>query len=224
MRAAIRHTPLIVGLIGIFVLGACSGPNPCGPNASGMCVDTRSVYGITNTRDQINPDKQTRVEQKKAQQLLDSPPASNEQLPNIDAAGATGANPNGVPSTATTTAQNVAAGKPPGTLGAALQMPQPILTQPEIMRVWVAPWIDDEGSLHWPGYTFLVVKREEWRFGTPEVQQSSVLTPLQVEPAVGMPQSAPGTGGSNPSSGQAPPTPPEPPPAIPGSPPAGSSQ
>lgn len=172
-----------------MALSSCSGPAPCGPNASGLCVDSRSIYGVTNNRDQVHPNAETRAEQKKAIKLLNSSPSASDQLPNIDGGAAP---PVGTPQandqSGAATAGGVSASTvgQMGNYGAALNMPQPILTQPVVMRVWIAPWIDDQGDLHWPGYSFLVVKREQWRFGTQAVKQSDVLTPVQVAPAVGM--------------------------------------
>jgi conjugal transfer pilus assembly protein TraV len=40
------------------------------------------------------------------------------------------------------------------------------------MRVWVAPWIDDEGDLHQQGYLYMVVDQGQWAIGLPSVQSS----------------------------------------------------
>lgn len=45
----------------------------------------------------------------------------------------------------------------------------PIRSAPKVMRVWVAPWIDEEGDLHQEGYIYLVVNQGEWAVGLPSV-------------------------------------------------------
>jgi conjugal transfer pilus assembly protein TraV len=49
---------------------------------------------------------------------------------------------------------------------------RPIRSAPKIMRVWVAPWIDDEGDLHQEGYLYMVVDQGQWAIGLPSVQSN----------------------------------------------------
>src|SRR5581483_8890998 len=37
------------------------------------------------------------------------------------------------------------------------QKPIPLRTAPKVLRVWIAPWIDQDGDLHQEGDLFLVV-------------------------------------------------------------------
>lgn len=50
----------------------------------------------------------------------------------------------------------------------------PIRSAPKILRVWVAPWIDDEGDLHQEGYVYVVVDHGAWTFGVPAVESDPV--------------------------------------------------
>ncbi|MFQ5779170.1 MAG: TraV family lipoprotein [Nitrospiria bacterium] len=52
--------------------------------------------------------------------------------------------------------------------------PIPVRSAPKILRVWVAPWIDDEGDLHQEGYLYLVVNHGRWLFGLPEMETGEI--------------------------------------------------
>lgn len=43
--------------------------------------------------------------------------------------------------------------------------PVPVLEQAKVMRVWIAPWVDANKDLHWPGLMFTEVHPREWHFG-----------------------------------------------------------
>lgn len=43
----------------------------------------------------------------------------------------------------------------------------PIRTQPVIMRIWIAPWEDDQNFLNMAGYTYTEIKPREWAVGEP---------------------------------------------------------
>jgi conjugal transfer pilus assembly protein TraV len=176
------------------MLAACSSAHPCrdAKKDGGLCVGPREIYGLTSNRDQINPNKQTLKAQAQAAKLLDEPPSPHDQLPSIDD-GVSGQNDdstNGLSSAGLTSVgaapQVIAAASAGGSLGAALNNPRPLLTQPKVMRVWVAPYVGRKGDLHYPGYSFVVIHRQRWRFSVRAVHHSMVLTPLQVGSSVGM--------------------------------------
>lgn len=50
----------------------------------------------------------------------------------------------------------------------------PLRTAPKILRVWVAPWIDQDGDLHQEGDLFLVVHAGEWAIGEAVPKETSV--------------------------------------------------
>jgi type IV conjugative transfer system lipoprotein TraV len=60
--------------------------------------------------------------------------------------------------------------------------PLGIMRPPEVTRVWVAPWVDEEGALHMPGYVFLTTDPGGWEFesGTNQIMQPN-LYPLEVD-------------------------------------------
>jgi len=59
-------------------------------------------------------------------------------------------------------------------LAPASEPPVPIRSAPKILRVWIAPWIDQEGDLHQEGYVYLVVDHGTWALGLPAVEPEPV--------------------------------------------------
>jgi conjugal transfer pilus assembly protein TraV len=43
--------------------------------------------------------------------------------------------------------------------------PMPILVQAQAMRVWIAPWTDQNKDQHWPGLIFTVIQPHQWNIG-----------------------------------------------------------
>lgn len=43
----------------------------------------------------------------------------------------------------------------------------PIRTRPKILRIWIAPWEDDEGFLNTAGYTYKEIVPRQWAIGEP---------------------------------------------------------
>lgn len=58
--------------------------------------------------------------------------------------------------------------------------PTPIRTPSEVMRIWIAPWEDDEGDLQVSGYVFTELEPRRWLIGQPAGRRAPSLTPLQV--------------------------------------------
>lgn len=67
-----------------------------------------------------------------------------------------------------------------GSMLAARPGPKPILESSRVLRVWVAPWIDELNDLHWPGYLFTEVTPKRWAFGESAVGGMQPLIPLQL--------------------------------------------
>lgn len=53
---------------------------------------------------------------------------------------------------------------------------QPIRTPAQVMRVWVAPWIDSQDNLHMNGFVYTEVAQRRWAFGEPEIRASDPLS------------------------------------------------
>lgn len=72
----------------------------------------------------------------------------------------------------------------PGKLASGRRMAQdalPILEPARVMRIWVAPWIDDRKDLHFPGYVFTEVTPRRWSMGEASAIRGKPLIPMQTE-------------------------------------------
>lgn len=59
--------------------------------------------------------------------------------------------------------------------------PVPVLEEPQVMRVWIAPWVDDKKDLHWPSYLFTEVTPRRWTFGGVEFRSQKPLVPAEAD-------------------------------------------
>jgi len=78
---------------------------------------------------------------------------------------------------------------PMGSFGATGQMiasakgPMPLLEPPQVLRIWVAPFVDEKQDLQWPSYVFTEVTSRRWSFGEQSVPAIKALVPVQLAPA-----------------------------------------
>ena len=57
----------------------------------------------------------------------------------------------------------------------------PVRAPAKVMRIWVAPWVDDSGDLHLAGHLFTEIEGRKWSVGDDGVDTVPVLfQPLQV--------------------------------------------
>jgi conjugal transfer pilus assembly protein TraV len=159
-----------------LLVGGCAAVNPCKTKYGGICASPREVYGVTRNRDQVNPTEATRAAQARAGKLINAAPKADEELPSIDPK-----NPNTLPSNVMAHAHVSAdLGKvstqgpmgitpaqdgPISQINGGHSVPYPLLKQPQVMRVWVAPFVDKQDQLHFPGYIYTVLKDKTWTFG-----------------------------------------------------------
>lgn len=139
---------LLASLVFPVVLSGCASVNPCDGKHGGICSPPREVYGVTNNRDQVHPTKRTIKEQDAVAKLLRSKPTKNDLLPSISTHNIISHGPASHPM--------VSSYQP-------MKGPEPLLSQPRILRVWIAPW-SRNGSLHFPGYVYTIVTPEKWVF------------------------------------------------------------
>jgi len=52
--------------------------------------------------------------------------------------------------------------------------PMPVLEQPQVLRVWVASWVDENQTLNFPSYKFKEVTPRKWNFGGAQVFRNSL--------------------------------------------------
>lgn len=43
--------------------------------------------------------------------------------------------------------------------------PIPLLEQPKVLRIWIAPWVDQNETLNYPSYKFTEITPRKWNFG-----------------------------------------------------------
>lgn len=59
--------------------------------------------------------------------------------------------------------------------------PRPVLEPARVLRILVAPWIDEKETLHWPSYLFTELESRKWSYGQPDFRGAKQLVPLQIE-------------------------------------------
>lgn len=64
----------------------------------------------------------------------------------------------------------------------------PLRTPSRVLRVWIAPWEDEQGRLHVPGFTYAEIEPRRWSIGEEQPGRSMRLRPL---PAPSSPQLPP---------------------------------
>lgn len=51
---------------------------------------------------------------------------------------------------------------------------QPVREPSQVMRIWVAPWIDQGDNLNWTGYIYTEVTPKRWTFGEQEIRHQGL--------------------------------------------------
>lgn len=61
----------------------------------------------------------------------------------------------------------------------AASSPMPVLEQPKVLRIWVAPWKDENETLNWSSYLFTEITPRRWNFGDSVMRNTPVTAPNQ---------------------------------------------
>lgn len=160
-----RHW-ILAGITGL--LAGCGAAHPCIHGKGGVCLNARTMYGVTSDRDQVKPDKTTLKEDALARKLLRTAPTKEDQTPDLHPNSAPESSDD--PAVTSSSSADAAPGNPPGGLMAPLQYPKPLITQPKVLRVWVAPYRGPEGNLHFPGMVYSIIKPQTWSMGAQAAQ------------------------------------------------------
>ncbi len=61
---------------------------------------------------------------------------------------------------------------------------RPVVTPPEVLRVWITPWRDGDNRLHEGSYVYVLVKEADFAYGVPVLSEgrtnkARVITPLR---------------------------------------------
>lgn len=59
--------------------------------------------------------------------------------------------------------------------------PMPVLEQPKVLRIWVAPWKDQNETLNWGNYMFTEVTPRRWNFGDSVMRNTPITAPNQAD-------------------------------------------
>ena len=157
---AIVPLALMAGLTGCSTAsGIAKGDFSCaGPTPGTACIDSMSVYEITS-----DPLLQEAViaELQRA--------AENEE--NVD--------PHEV--LARIRAQQSPTIESVSNIVEPISQPKPILKPAQVVRIWIAPWVDRKGDLHMPGYVFSEITPRRWELGEPETGTATILAPVQLD-------------------------------------------
>lgn len=156
---------IVAGMTLAAGLAGCAATQPCDGKHGGLCAPSREIWGVTRNRDQVNPTPETVKAQERAARLIQEKPSKKDKLPPISTARIMRSEGGESPAAMT------------GHAGALPAGPQPLLAQPRIEKVWIAPW-SRNGTLHFPGYVYTIVVPEHWVFA-PSKGETPVPAPDQ---------------------------------------------
>lgn len=67
----------------------------------------------------------------------------------------------------------------------SIEQPVPIRTQAKVMRIWMAPWEDDDGDLHADGYLYTEIESRRWNLGERFRSLGTAISPLSIKTPTG---------------------------------------
>jgi len=67
----------------------------------------------------------------------------------------------------------------------SIEQPVPIRTQAKVMRIWMAPWEDDDGDLHADGYLYTEIESRKWNLGERFRSPGTAISPLLIKTPTG---------------------------------------
>ena len=186
LRPALHCLPVLLGLA---ACGAVPGTSTysCGLPEGVTCTSARNVYQLTNSGLPVTamPGEPTALEAAAAASTGTATPAAAAAT----SPAATAARPGSSPSDSGWQAIALR----PEDAGAARVLP--LRTPAKVLRVWIAPWEDDAGRLHVPGYTYAEIEPRRWSIGGSETSAAARLQPLPApsHPLPATPAPAPAT-------------------------------
>ena len=147
----------------------------CGGLPEGVsCVSARDVYKLTNSGKPV-----VAIDGKAT--ALDTP-ATGAAGP---APAADSAQPNPTPPVAAPVTTDRGASAQPGLQSIALRPEDagamnvvPLRTPSRVLRIWIAPWEDEAGRLHVPGFTYAEIEPRRWSIGENQPGRGMRLKPL----------------------------------------------
>jgi len=58
----------------------------------------------------------------------------------------------------------------------------PLRSSSSVLRIWIAPWVDENDRLNWARYSFVEVSPRTWRFGENEVRKQDDVPFVNIVP------------------------------------------
>lgn len=56
---------------------------------------------------------------------------------------------------------------------------RPVRTPAQVMRIWIAPWIDKSDDLHFPSYVYTEIQPRRWNFGVEAFNARGIVMPTK---------------------------------------------
>jgi type IV conjugative transfer system lipoprotein TraV len=221
----------VTGLSACGVVFPYEASGSCPQMGEGVCASVRQVYH--DTQGHVSPGRVADGENGTGSPPVPAPGAviSGGQGGRSAAAGATMVPANASPA-APATATNAQAGgaqtgpaqaggaDQPGAGGGDRKDPYiipvvlgpdgalPLRAPPEVLRIWIAPWVTKDGDLVMSGYVFTELRDRTWQVGGQSVVGAGDLRPASYEPVMAPVVNAPvppgGAGTSRPAQGSPP--------------------
>jgi len=174
--------PTLAALAAVSFTAGCSGgvavpgdsEYSCAGRPEGVvCRSTRDIYALTETRDHVH-------EADLAEPV--GPGAGGAKVP-VAADGRAAAGSGGAPREGVAPlAGPVAVGDPRAFAIAVAHAPR--RADAQVVRIWIAPWQDQNGDLRMPGHVYAEVRPRSWSFGAepPAAPTSNLLmTPEMIQ-------------------------------------------
>ena len=178
----------------LLLLAAACGAVPgtstygCGGLPEGVsCVSARDVYKLTNSGKPV-----VAIDGKAT--ALDAAPAGTGATTGTGAPGpvpmaADSAQPNPTPPVSAPVTTDRGASAQPGVQSITLRPEDagamnvvPLRTPSRVLRIWIAPWEDEAGRLHVPGFTYAEIEPRRWSIGENQPGRGMRLKPLPAPP------------------------------------------
>lgn len=85
-----------------------------------------------------------------------------------------------------------------------MKTPLPVRSKAQVMRIWIAPWVDKSDDLHLPSFLYTEVQSRKWNLGEAEFVGNGIAVPHRViEMAPGQLNALPSPPNANNGGGQA---------------------
>jgi len=59
---------------------------------------------------------------------------------------------------------------------------KPILKNAKYIKIWLAPYTDQDKNLHWPGYIYHLIQEKTWNYGIEDIHEETLnILPHQID-------------------------------------------